>query len=133
MKHIVLLLIFVLLLFACSGNLESYNQKLKPWIGKSVSDLEKSWGKPSAQKMISENTKVLTYIKQTDWYVPIEYYYDQVGWGADEIVYDPFFTDYGMSPYAQIVDTEMEGICQTSFFVINGVVQSYKWRGNGCF
>ena len=130
MKQIAFLLIFVLLLFACAANNTHYNKELKQGVGQPVKVLEAAWGKPTGQKVISENTHVLTYTKTNEYFVPTEYYYDNLGWGAGEIVYDPFFDEYTMTPYSQIVDSEIEGICQTSFVVTNGTIQSYQWRGD---
>lgn len=129
MKQTVFLLIFVLLLFACATNNADYNNELKQWIGQPVKALETMWGKPTGQKMVLPNTRVLTYTKTSEYFVPTEYYYDNLGWGADEIVYDPFFDEYTMTPYSQIVDSEIEKICQTSFVETNGIIQSYRWRG----
>ncbi|MBR2299677.1 MAG: hypothetical protein IJ870_03785 [Alphaproteobacteria bacterium] len=132
MKQIAFLLIFVLLLFACAANNANYNKELEQWVGQPVKALETAWGKPTGQKIISANTRVLTYTKTSEYFVPTEYYYDNLGWGATDLVYDPFFGEYEMTPYAQIVDTEVQGICQTSFVVNDGVIRSYQWRGNGC-
>ena len=133
MKHIAFVLIVTFLLFACTMTGEQYNQKLYKWVGQTEVSLLASWGKPTGQKQVSHDTKILTYTKKEEWYVPTEYYYDNLGWGADNIVYDPFFGEYEMMPYDQIVDTEIQEICQTSFVVTNGIITSYKWRGNNCF
>ena len=133
MRRIAFLIILVCLLFACTINQTTYRQKLEQFVGKPLSTLEQNFGKPTMQKNISNKEKIITYIKRKDWYVPVEYYYDQVGWGADDIIYDPFFADFDMTPYAQIIDTEEQGICHTSFIVVEGIVQSYKFYGKGCF
>lgn len=133
MKRIAFVLIVVFLLFACAFNQKSYGQKLSVWIGQPEEQLLEEWGQPTAQKVVSNDTKILTYTKIKDWYEPIEYIYDMPGWGATDMMYDPFFDEYSLMPYSQIVDTQMQGICQTSFKVINKIVVSYKWRGDACF
>ncbi len=131
MKKLAFLLIVTFLILACAMT-QSYDQRLQNWIGKSENNLLSSWGTPTGQKILENGDKVITYVKQETWYVPTEYYYDTPGWGATEFVYDPFFGEYDLSPYSQIVDTEVQGICQTSFYIQNGMITAYKWRGSGC-
>jgi len=131
MKRTSFLLIFVLLLFACAGNM-MYEKKLDTYIGQTEQSLIEQWGRPTGQKILSDGTKVLTYTQTSEYYVPTEYFYDQPGWGPVNLVYDPFFGEYEFAPVSQIVDTEVEGICQTSFVVKNDVVISYSFRGNAC-
>ena len=131
MKKVAFLLIVTFLVFACAM-FQSYDDTLQKWVGRSETSLLESWGTPTGQKVMANDEKILTYTKQESWYVPTEYYYDMPGWNEIDVVYDPFFDDFSMSPYAQVVDTEVFGICQTSFYIKNGIVTSYKWRGNGC-
>lgn len=131
MKKTAFLLILVLLLFACTTNV-AYENKLQKWIGQSEASLIKSWGKPTAQKIISDGQIILSYTKQNEYFVPTEYFYDYPGWDSADIMYDPFFTEDSFAPYAQITDMEVQQICQTSFTVQNGIIQSYKFRGNDC-
>ena len=65
--------------------------------------------------------------------MPTEYIYDIPGWDTTDMLYDPFFDEYSLMPYSQIVDTQRQGICQTSFIVTDGLIKSYKWRGDACF
>ena len=130
MKKASFLLIFVLLLFACASVM--YNKKLDQYIGQTEQSLIEQWGTPSGQKILADGTKILTYTKINEYYVPTEYFYNQPGWGMSDIVYDPFFDDYSLSPASVIVDTQVESICQTSFIIKNDVVTAYRYRGNGC-
>ena len=132
MRKIAFALILCFLLFACALSDTSYEQKLAPWIGKTEQTLIASWGKPTAQKITAQGQTLLSYVKQNEYLVPMEYFYDYPGWIDADIVYDPYFTDNAFAPYAQIVDTEVEQICQTTFVVQNGIITSYHFRGNGC-
>ena len=132
MKKIAFLLILMLLIFACAANNTAYEQKLQLWIGQPESALLKSWGRPTVQKIMSDGQTILSYIKQNEYLVPTEYFYDYPGWLDSDIVYDPFFSEESFAPYAQITDTEIEETCQTSFMVQNGIIQSYKFQGNNC-
>lgn len=131
MKRIALCLIFTFLLLACATS-QKYDKELKGWIGKSEASLIQAWGHPSAQKYLSPDSKVITYTKISDWIVPSEYYFYNDGWGVTDVVYDPFMTEYNFTPYAQLMDTEVVEICQTSFWIENGIITSWKWRGNNC-
>lgn len=131
MKQIAFGLIVTFLLLACATS-QKYDQQLKGWVGQKESALIEAWGRPSAQKYLSPNSKVITYTKISDYFVPSEYYFYNDGWGVSDIVYDPFMNDYNFTPYAQMVDTEVEEICQTSFWIENGIITSWKWRGNNC-
>lgn len=130
MKKVVFALILTFLLLAC-GNI-AYEQKLQKWIGQSEASLIDSWGRPTFKKVTSDGQTVLGYTKQNEYFVPMEYFYDYPGWDSSDVMYDPFFADDGMPPYAQIIDTEVEGICQTTFVAQNGIIQSYKFEGNNC-
>ena len=132
MRKITFALIFSLLLFACAFSNEAYEQKLASWVGKNEQTLIASWGRPTAQKVLENGQTILTYIKQNEYFVPMEYFYDYPGWADADIVYDPFLGDDGFAPYAQIVDTEVEQICQTTFVVQNNIITSYHFRGNNC-
>ncbi len=131
MKRTAFTLLLVLLLFACA-NIISYDDKLQTFVGQTQQSLIEQWGKPTGQKIYANGEKVLTYTKVQDYYMPTEYFYDTPGWAESDIIYDPFFGIYEFAPSAQIVDTEVEGICQTSFVIKNDVVTAYKWRGNSC-
>lgn len=131
MKKIALGLIVTLLLLACATS-QKYDKQMQGWIGKSEASLVEAWGRPSAQKYLSPTAKVITYTKVSDLIIPSEYYlYDENGPFTD-VVYDPFMNDYDFTPYAQMIDTEVEEICQTSFWIENGIITSWKWRGNNC-
>ena len=132
MKKVCFLLILSLLLFACAFNNTAYEQKLQAWVGQSEQTLIKSWGKPTIKKVNSNSQTLLTYVKQSEYLVPMEYFYDNPGWVDADVMYNPFFVDDGMPPYAEIIDTEVEKICQTTFVAENGMITSYHFSGNDC-
>lgn len=131
MKKVFFLLILSFLVLACAYN-TPYEQQLRSWVGKPEQALIVAFGTPTFKKVTSNGQTLLTYIKQNEYLVPTEYFYDYPGWVDTDVMYDPFFADEGMPPYAQIIDTEVEGICQTTFTVMDGIVQSYRFKGNGC-
>ena len=72
-RNIAFLMILSLLLLACATS-EKYDAKLNQFVGKSEENLVMSWGRPSAIKIINDNTKVYTYTKIDEFYFPSEYY-----------------------------------------------------------
>lgn len=130
MKKVCFLLILSFLLLACANM--AYEQKLRQWVGQYEQTLIESWGRPTVKKVNAAGQTLLTYVTQNEYLVPTEYFYDYPGWDSGEMMYDPFFADEGMPPYAQIVDTEVEGICQTTFVVQDGVITAYRFSGNDC-
>ena len=130
MKKVCFLLILSFLLLACANM--AYEQKLRQWVGQYEQTLIESWGRPTVKKVNADGQTLLTYVTQNEYLVPTEYFYDYPGWDSGEMMYDPFFADEGMPPYAQIVDTEVEGICQTTFVVQDGVITAYRFSGNDC-
>lgn len=131
MKQIVFGLILTMLLLACATS-QKYDAELKNWVGQSEASLIAAWGQPTGQKYLNNHSKIITYTRISDWLVPTEYYLDNDGWGAGEIVYDPYLTEYNFAPYSEIVDTTVQQICQTSFWIDNGIITAWKWRGNNC-
>ncbi len=132
MKRIVFLLIVVFLLFACVFNSASYDARLQNWVGQSENSLISAWGKPTLQRVMTDNQKVLTYIRYRNIFVPTEYFYNMPMWDADDMLYTPFFGEYAMSGYDQVQDQSFEGVCQTSFWVTNNIITSYQWNGDAC-
>lgn len=131
MKQIAFGLIVTLLLLACATS-QKYDQELKSMVGKNETALFAAWGKPSAEKYVGDNKKIVTYTKINEWFYPLEYYFYNDGWGEENIVYDPFADEYGLEAYGELIDTEVTQYCQTSFWIENGIITAWKWRGNNC-
>ncbi len=131
MRKIAFSLIVTMLLLACATP-QKYDERLQHWVGKQENELLTVWGRPSAEKYLSDNTKIITYTKINDWYYPSEYYFYNDGWGEENIIYNPMMNLYNLSPDTVITDTEVEEYCQTTFWVKNGIITAWKWRGNNC-
>lgn len=130
MKQTAFLLILCLLLLACASN--NYGKQLAQYVGQTEQSLVENFGQPTSKRIISDTKTVLTYVKLRETYMPMEYFYDTPGFGADEIVYDPFFADYAFTPTSVVVDSMVEGVCQISFVVTNDIVTSYHFQGDAC-
>ncbi len=131
MKKIAFGLIVTMLLLACATP-QKYDKRLQQWVGKQENELLAVWGRPSAEKYLNDHTKVITYTQINDWYYPMEYYAYNGGWVTENVIYEPFADEYGLDMYNQMTETEVEEYCQTSFWVVNGIITAWKWRGNDC-
>lgn len=131
MRKIVFGLILTMLLLACA-NIKTYDNELKSWVGKSEASLVSTWGRPSQKRYVNANESVLIYTRVQDWYMPSEYYFYNDGWGQENVLLDPITGEAQMGPEAIITDNAVQEICQTMFWVKDGVITSWQWRGNGC-
>lgn len=132
MRALVLIFLSTLFLFSCATP-EKYDQKLDTWVGKTESQLQAKWGRPSAARIMDNGNKVITYTKANNMYVPSEFYIYNPGQEPNvDVVYTPFNGDYNFSPYTAAYGYQVEELCQTSFLVQNGIITGWKWRGNDC-
>ena len=132
MKKAAFVLILTFLVFACTSYNTAYENKLNYFLGKNEQTLINSFGRPTSKKINGNGQTVVTYLKKEQYFVPTEYFYDDPGWIDSDFVYDPFWADGDFAPYAQIIDSEVEEICQTSFVIENNIVTNYSFRGNDC-
>ena len=78
MKKTAFILILSLLLLACANI--GYDKQLQQYIGQTEQSLIENFGKPSTQKILPNGNKVLTYVRQGQTYMPMEYFYDTPVW-----------------------------------------------------
>lgn len=131
-QKINLSLLLVSMLVACATPAK-YDKMLQSWVGKNEAALEQSWGAPSGVKYLEDGEKVITYTKAEDVYVPSEFYvYNQGFEPSEDVIYSPFVNDYDFSPFTQTFGYEVENYCQTSFYIKNGTITGWKWKGNDC-
>ena len=133
MKKISFTLIVLFLLLACSTT-QKYDNKLNALIGADKEKVIATFGKPSAVKILSDNTEVLSYNKAQDVYVPSEFYLYNQGeiYNGYDTIYSPFLSDYDFSPYGDTFGYDVEYFCQTVFLLQNNKVIAWRWRGNDC-
>ena len=125
-------IILVLFLLACATPAK-YDRRLQSWVGKSEEELLRKWGAPGASKYLSGKEKVITYTRAENIYVPSEFYiYNQGLEPSEDVLYAPFVNEYDFSPFGQIFGYEVKNYCQTSFFIRNGIISGWKWKGNNC-
>ena len=80
-----------------------------------------------------DSSRVITYTKVDQSYVPSEYYiYGNTFVPGQEVVYSPFTGDYDFYPFEQSFGYTVEYVCQTSFLVEDGIVRAWRWKGNNC-
>ena len=73
MKHACFILVVVFLLFACATTAK-YDTKLNGLVGADKSEVIKTFGSPSASKILANGEEVISYTKANDVYVPSEFY-----------------------------------------------------------
>lgn len=133
MKHTCFILVVVFLLFACATTTK-YDAKLSSLMGADKAQVIQAFGAPSAVKMIPGGGEVIAYTKANDVYVPSEFYLYNQGALSNEFdgIYSPFLGDYDFSPYGDTFGYNVTEFCQTAFFLQDGKVNGWKWRGNDC-
>ena len=122
-----------LLLCGCKSATE-YNAKLNKWVGKSQYELLNAWGKPNGIFKLGQKDKIITYTRENT---------DFQRYGSS--IYNPDFNDMNTAymPFSYNEDFATENVsyhsgyiknsvCQTSFYIKDGVVSSCQWRGNNC-
>ena len=124
--------LLIMFLFACSSA-KKYDEKLNLLIGKDEQAVLGEFGKPSSQKIIGKNSKILTYTRAEKMYVPSEFYeYDTTPFPGAYDTYYPFASIYDYNPMQQYLGIEVTRNCQTSFLIENDKVKSWKHSGNDC-
>ena len=125
-------LLLLMFLIACATE-DKYYSKLNSLVGKNESDVLSHFGKPSAQKILPDGQKILTYTKVQNMFVPAEMYeYNiQPFVGANDIYY-PFSQRYIYNPLENYLGEEVTLECKTSFLLKNNIVQNWSTIGNDC-
>lgn len=132
MKKLILACLSTAVLFACATP-EKYDAHLNTWVGKTETELQSKWGRPSAAKIMNNGDKVITYTKADDIYVPSEFYVYNPGMEPNvNDIYTPFNGSYDFTPYSEAYGYQVQETCQTSFLVQNNLISGWKWKGNNC-
>lgn len=132
MQKLILGLAAAALLCGCATE-KKYDRELDGFLNQPVTKLEARFGKPSAAKILDDDSQVITYTKVDESYVPSEYYmYDDTLVPGQEVVYSPFNGDYDFYPFERSFGYTVEFVCQTSFLVEKGIVRAWRWKGNNC-
>ena len=126
-------LIILIMIFACASP-NAYNLKLDSLIGASQNDIESQFGRPSAIKIIDNDTKILAYTNVDNTFVPSEFYTYSQGnriYGDDGL-FSPFLSTYLFSDNPGDIGYNAHYICKTLFLLENNKVVAWKWQGNNC-
>ena len=126
-------LIVLIMIFACA-NPNYYSLKLNSLIGASKNDIESQFGRPSAIKILGDNSEILAYTNVDNVFVPSEFYTYSQGeriYGEDGL-FSPFLSTYLFSDNPGDIGYEAKYICKTLFLLENDKVIAWKWQGNNC-
>ena len=127
------LLIVLITVCACVTP-NSYSLKLNSLIGASKDDVESQFGRPSAIKILGDNSEILAYTNVDNVFVPSEFYTYSQGeriYGEDGL-FSPFLSSYIFSDNPGDIGYEAKYICKTLFLLENDKVIAWKWQGNNC-
>lgn len=133
MRYIFLIFCGLLILSACR-TAANYNAELNRWVGKPKSDLIAAWGAPNSTFKLGRSEQIITYVRKNEEIIPPQYTVETPDFNSMETLYAPFTYQEDFAP--QTINAEpgfvIREICQTSFHIKNGRVQSWQWRGNDC-
>lgn len=116
------LLVFSALGLAGCAQLPSYRETVNSWVGSRETALVASWGIPS-QVYTTDGVKYITYNRARTVYIP--------GEGPS---YQTTATHYGTitRPIGGRPGYTINRYCDTTFMILDGVIQSCSFRGNDC-
>ena len=121
------------MIFACVSP-NAYNLRLNSLIGASKNDIESQFGRPSAIKILGDDTEILAYTNVDNVFVPSEFYIYSQGeeiYGQDGL-FSPFLSNYLFSDNPGDIGYEAKYICKTLFLLQNNKLIAWKWQGNNC-
>ena len=118
-------LIVLIMIFACVSP-NAYNLRLNSLIGASKNDIESQFGRPSAIKILGDDTEILAYTNVDNVFGPSECYTYSQGEGVEGQDGLCFSDNPGDIGY------EAKYICKTLFLLQNDKLIAWKWQGNNC-
>ncbi len=131
MKAISGILIYALLC-ACATS-SNYNNKLNKMVGQPESALIALWGQPNSVFKLGNQEEIITYVRKNEEIIPPSYTIYNPDFNSMDTLYSPFSyqEDFAL-PTSVEPGYVINNICQTSFHIKNGIIQSWQWRGNNC-
>jgi hypothetical protein len=125
--------LFLFFLLASCETTTAYNNKLNKWVGKSESDLIAAWGEPDSVFKLGQSQQIITYVKNSEVIIPAEETLYNPDFNSTDTLYAPFSyqEDFAL-PISTSDGYVVDNICQTSFHIKDGIVQSWQWKGNDC-
>ena len=110
-------LLFLLLFLTSCATYEKYAQYLNGFIGMDKAELLNFWGAPDASYQEDKNTEYLTYKRQSQMYVPGNFYTDNIG-VQSYVTYTPGYT--------------VNEWCDTTFVLQHNSVVRWETKGDAC-
>jgi hypothetical protein len=100
----------------------SYSETVNSWVGSRETALVASWGIPS-QVYTTDGVKYITYQRARTVYIP-----------RQDPAYQTTTTYYGSitRPIGGSPGYTINRYCDTTFMIVDGVIQSCSFRGNDC-
>lgn len=113
---------------------KGYNAELNRWVGKPESTLIQAWGEPGSVFKLGQTEQIITYTKKDKVIIPPQYTFYNPDFNSMDTLYAPFTyeEDFAPAPMYATDGYEVTNICQTSFHIKDGIIQSWQWKGNDC-
>ncbi len=116
-----ILFLFVCAFMASCQTVQTYENMLQSWVGKSEAQLVTDWGAPTSMETIGPDRQVFVYIKQRQITVPGEApNYTALGEDAE-------YNNFGDS-----LGETFDYFCKTTFTTQNDIIVNYSWEGDSC-
>ena len=131
-------ILLIVLLFTGCATAEGYRQLVQNWVGRSESDLVKTWGPPQSSYAMNDGSKVLQYFKSQSAYIPGYTYNTPVTTYHSGSVYGSTGYNYLSGTSTTYVPKTTPGTfinteCTTNFIISSqGKVASFNFEGNSC-
>lgn len=122
MKKYTVLWILVFIVTGCATTAK-YEKVIDSWVGSSEQNLVRSWGPPDQVYDAGDGIKYLTYVTSRNVYIPGS----SPTYSTQVIGNTTYTNSYGGSAAQNI-----HASCKTSFEVKNGVITSWRYKGNDC-
>jgi hypothetical protein len=130
-KKILTLLTALLGLCSCATT-QKYETVLNGELGKTAQELQSSWGMPTKVKKLSNGNEIITYLTVNYQVLPDPSYDFNNGFLTEDEMFYPFTYGGSALPVGSYMGDVVTEWCKTDFYLKNGIITSWQWKGNAC-
>lgn len=134
-KFLLTLVMFFIIFIGGCATTEKYEENLRSWVGRDISNLIASWGYPSNSFKLPNGNTVYQYNYQRSYTTPITYNtvsnYNTNNYAINNPSYGTYTT--GSTKTYQTGGQTFNYWCKT-FFEVNksNIIVKWRWEGNSC-
>lgn len=111
---------------------QKYDAKLNEELGKTASELMASFGQPSRTRRLADGNEIISYINVNYQIITDPNYFFNTGFMTEDEIFTPFTIGETEIPVGNFMGETITDYCKTDFYLTNGIVTSWQWRGNSC-